>query len=103
MKENRIRKYMIYALGEIFLVVIVIMIALKINNDNQKRLDEEALSGYLNSIGQNVESDLKKAKRINDIRLELFPRISYSRRRMTDEFVQIRTEVYGENFSRNFR
>jgi len=103
LKENRISKYLLYAFGEIVLVVIGIMIALQINNANQKRLDEEALQGYLNSIAQNVDSDLKKAKKINDIRSELFPRISYSRRRLTDEYVQIRTEVYGENFSPDFR
>lgn len=68
LKENRISKYLLYAFGEIVLVVIGIMIALQINNANQKRLDEEALQGYLNSIAQNVDSDLKKAKKIKTLR-----------------------------------
>ncbi len=37
LNENRFRKYLIYALGEIILVVIGILIALSINNQNQER------------------------------------------------------------------
>jgi hypothetical protein len=35
--ENRVNKYLLYALGEIFLVVIGILIALQINNWNEER------------------------------------------------------------------
>ena len=43
--ENKFSKYLLYAIGEIVLVVIGILIALSINNWNQNRLDknEEAL------------------------------------------------------------
>lgn len=34
-KENRVSKYILYAIGEIILVVIGILIALQINNWNQ--------------------------------------------------------------------
>jgi len=37
--ENRFSKYLIYAIGEIILVVIGILIALQINNWNQERID----------------------------------------------------------------
>ncbi|HEY9116777.1 MAG TPA: DUF6090 family protein, partial [Roseivirga sp.] len=103
LKENRISKYLLYAFGEIVLVVIGIMIALGINNANQKRLDEEALKGYLNSITQNVESDLRKAEKINDIRKDIFPRINFARRRMTEEYRKIRNEVYGNNLPPGFQ
>ncbi|WP_235299368.1 DUF6090 family protein [Portibacter marinus] len=92
-------KYLKYALGEIVLVVIGIMIAIQINNANQKRLDRETLQGYLNSIAQNIESDLKKAEKINSIRLEIFPRLRLAGRRMDPEYYQIRAEVYDEQFS----
>ena len=36
-KENRLRKYLLYALGEIILVVIGILFALQVNNWNQQR------------------------------------------------------------------
>lgn len=93
---------MLYALGEIILVVIGIMIAIQINNANQKHLDQDALQGYLNSIGQNIKSDLQKAEKINNIHLELFPRISLSNRRMMKDYYQIRSEVYGDNISADY-
>ncbi len=34
-KENRVSKYLLYATGEIILVVIGILIALQINNSNE--------------------------------------------------------------------
>ncbi len=36
-KENKVSKYMLYAIGEIVLVVIGILIALQINNSNEQR------------------------------------------------------------------
>jgi hypothetical protein len=37
LSQNRITRYLVYALGEIFLVVIGILIALSINNWNEDR------------------------------------------------------------------
>lgn len=99
LENNKIGKYLKYAFGEIILVVIGILIAIQINNSNQERLDQKALDGYLKSIAQNLESDLKRAERINRTRLELFPRISAVNRRMAPDYYQIRSEVYGEDVS----
>ncbi|MGB5316110.1 MAG: DUF6090 family protein [Robiginitalea sp.] len=38
--ENNFNRYLVYAIGEIILVVIGILIALQINNWNQNRLNE---------------------------------------------------------------
>ncbi|MDE0561421.1 hypothetical protein OU792_15600 [Algoriphagus sp. NF] len=43
LESNKIGKYLKYAFGEIILVVIGILIAIQINNSNQKRLNQEAL------------------------------------------------------------
>lgn len=48
--ENRFSKYMIYAIGEIALVVIGILIALSINNSNEYRKNRETEKVYLNSL-----------------------------------------------------
>lgn len=40
-KENKVSKYLLYAIGEIVLVVIGILIALQINNWNQERIDRK--------------------------------------------------------------
>ena len=41
-KENKVSKYMLYAIGEIILVVIGILIALQINNWNNVQKNKQA-------------------------------------------------------------
>ena len=49
-EKNHMKKYIIYAIGEIMLVVLGILIALQINNwnENQKQIREEGI--ILNSL-----------------------------------------------------
>lgn len=54
-KENRASKYILYAIGEIVLVVIGILIALQINNNNEIRKTRVKELHYLS----NIKSDLK--------------------------------------------
>ena len=55
---SRIRKYFLYAVGEIFLVVIGILIALQINNWNAKRNLKLKEIQYLEQIRDNLRSDI---------------------------------------------
>lgn len=52
--ENRFSKYMLYAIGEIFLVVIGILIALQINNNNEAHKARTKEVHYL----ENIKTDL---------------------------------------------
>ncbi|GAB2775536.1 DUF6090 family protein [Salinimicrobium soli] len=63
--ENKTSRYLKYAVGEILLVVIGILIALQINNANQKRIENEELWGYLQNIRSNVKTDLEQANNLN--------------------------------------
>lgn len=63
--EGKTTAYFKYAIGEIVLVVIGILIALQINNWNEKRKNSEQLQGYLNGISKNIQSDIIE---INDVR-----------------------------------
>ncbi len=56
-RENRISKYVLYAIGEILLVVIGILIALQINNwnENRKLVDQE--NKILNELHANLRAD----------------------------------------------
>jgi len=56
--ENRISKYLLYAVGEIILVVIGILIALQINNLNEQNKKEELRKNYINSLKKDIESDI---------------------------------------------
>ncbi len=55
--ENKLRKYMVYASGEIILVVIGILIALSINNWNEARKLEQVEFDILRGIKQNILMD----------------------------------------------
>jgi len=57
LKENRVSKYMLYAIGEIILVVIGILIALQVNNWNQERHQKTAESIYLTQLLDETKAD----------------------------------------------
>ena len=62
MSENKTGKYLKYAIGEIVLVVIGILIALSINNWNEGRkerlLEKEALNNLLISLSSDIENQI---------------------------------------------
>ena len=60
MEKNKTGKYFRYAIGEILLVVVGILIALQINNANTHRKEIQTLHGYLKNIKNNVQSDKKQ-------------------------------------------
>jgi len=55
--ENRFGKYLLYAIGEIVLVVIGILIALKINNWNTDRKNDALKRSYYVQILQDLEKE----------------------------------------------
>ena len=57
MEQNKSGKYIKYAIGEILLVVVGILIALQINNWNERRLTNEAVKTYLDNLKQELKSD----------------------------------------------
>lgn len=56
-------KYMRYAIGEILLVVVGILIALQINNWNEKRIAVRKEKNYIQSIYQDLKADLADIER----------------------------------------
>jgi len=73
-RDNKVSKYIIYAFGEIILVVIGILIALQINNLNEQGKSDTLTSTYLNNLKLDLLSDLsgieKTKKDINDFEVE---------------------------------
>lgn len=63
--EKRVVEYLIYAIGEIFLVVIGILIALQINNWNDDRKEKNLESQLINLLITDLEE--KRAENIADI------------------------------------
>lgn len=59
MDRKRIRKYMIYAIGEILLIIIGILIAVKINDYVQRSNDDKLRCIYLNELRYTIEYDIE--------------------------------------------
>lgn len=59
-KENKVIRYVLYALGEIILVVIGILIALQINNNNVVNKTRELEKDYLISLKTEFETNIEK-------------------------------------------
>ncbi len=55
--DNKFGKYLLYAIGEILLVVIGILVALKINNWNEERKNEKLLVGIFKNMSYDLERD----------------------------------------------
>jgi len=71
MGKNKTGKYFKYAIGEIVLVVIGILIALSINNWNRKQIEKKQIRNIyirivqdLNNTASEIESDIKNMNRI---------------------------------------
>ena len=60
--EKKYREYLIFGIGEIFLVMIGILLALQVNNLNEKRKEDEQIRKYAKSLAQELEDDIAMIK-----------------------------------------
>jgi hypothetical protein len=67
-KENRFSKYLLYAIGEIILVVIGILIALQINNANEVRKVRNKEIHYLKNIKTDLQLNIENIDRFIETR-----------------------------------
>lgn len=58
--QNRVQRYVLYATGEIVLVVIGILIALQINNWNEQQNQKQKLNSYLSALKGELEGNLDR-------------------------------------------
>lgn len=66
--QNKVSNYFFYAIGEIVLVVIGILIALQINNWNENNKNKSTETEYLKELLEDFEQNLEKSNNvINDI------------------------------------
>ncbi|TMM58047.1 hypothetical protein FEE95_01065 [Maribacter algarum] len=89
--ENKFSKYLIYAIGEIILVVIGILIALSINNwnenSNQDKLELEALKNLREDFNFNL-SELIRIDSVNTKNIKSCVQIlNHTGKRYTEEFI----------------
>ena len=63
--EGSARKYLLYAVGEILLVMIGILLALQVNNWNQKKIEERIETNILKKLSFDLVSDRFQLERID--------------------------------------
>ena len=67
LSEGKTGKYLKYAIGEIVLVVIGILIALQINNWNEQSKAKKSADIQLSQLYQNISDHLSLLKTLNEV------------------------------------
>lgn len=80
--ENRASKYFLYALGEILLVVIGILIALQVNNWNEDRKKNNLKASYKISLINDLELDTLTLGKMIEQNAEALDELGRQRQRM---------------------
>lgn len=87
--NNQFFKYSRYAIGEIVLVVIGILIALYINNWNEERQEKRLVQSYAKSLISDLEGDIEAIEEVRSQMIELKSRIdslsNYVRNKSIDD------------------
>lgn len=65
MKKNKIAMYLKYAIGEIFLVVIGILLAFSLNNWNAERLSQDQNDTLLTKLSKELDLNIERAGSLN--------------------------------------
>jgi hypothetical protein len=68
LKENKVTRYLLYAIGEIVLVVIGILIALQVNNWNEERKQRAEEIEVLKSVKKGLSDTVAEFQFLNGIR-----------------------------------
>lgn len=100
LSENKFRNYVLYAIGEIILVVIGILIALQINNWNEKQKTESKVQDYYVLLLEDLNSDTNFAKTTideysTDLKAYEAYTDSYQKEELSPE--QVYRELFGLN------
>lgn len=64
LSSTQFRKYLGYAIGEMVLVILGILIALEINNWNEERIEQQQIANYAHALVRDLEADLAMAATI---------------------------------------
>ena len=74
LKQNKVSNYLLYAVGEIVLVVIGILIALQINNNNEEKQRVKKEYEIMTNLAQDFKNNLYNLQRFIDT---IYPRWQY--------------------------
>ncbi|MCE2612788.1 DUF6090 family protein [Flavobacteriaceae bacterium D16] len=107
--ENKFRQYIIYAIGEIFLVVIGILIALQINNWNENRKKLKLKASYETSLRNDLSLDTLMLGKLIEENYRVLKSLQMQQKRILkpdtpiDTLVQIAKNEFDPEFNVRFR
>ena len=102
--KNKFSKYILYAIGEIILVVFGILIALNINNSNQKKINENKITSILKEIQNDLVKDIESSKEIFDYQIytDSIVKLILNDKYTYEDYKTINIETIGFNY-RDFK
>jgi Family of unknown function (DUF6090) len=65
LSASKPRTYLLYALGEVLLVTVGILIALEVNNWNEERIEQRQIAEYAHALISDLERDIAMVEPIN--------------------------------------
>jgi hypothetical protein len=66
--NNKVSKYLLYAIGEITLVMIEVLLALQVNNQNEVRKSNDLVTTYVQNITLELNTYILRLKETDSIR-----------------------------------
>jgi len=91
LRDNKFSKYLLYAVGEILLVVIGILIALQVDNWNQERENKEKVKAILSDLMVELESNIEETTRV----------MKFYEQKDSTIFLSITNQLTEDNFRNN--
>ena len=91
---------MLYAIGEIVLVVIGILIALGISNNNQQKINEKKIASILKEVQNDLVKDVEESKRIfnSHIYFDSIAKLILNDKYTYDDYKNKNTRLIGNNY-----
>ena len=95
---GKVRTYCAYAIGEILLIVVGILLALQVSDWNQERIEQQEITAYAQSLVKDLERDLEDLHEIIEQMVYLRDKIEamadYVRGKSIDEIENFRLFFY---------
>jgi len=95
--ENKFSKYIIYAVGEIVLVIIGILLALQINNGNSERIEKKTFESNLQFVIEDLEQDKTDLLTLKKERQRVINKTDFILRAVKEQKVLSTIEIYNNS------
>jgi len=97
LSENKFSKYLIYAIGEIVLVIIGILLALQINNRNTERNEKATFESNLQFVIEDLEQDKTDLLKLKKERQQVISKTEFILQAVKEQKMLSSHEIYNNS------